>query len=350
MGKDAYAKAGVDIHAGDEAVQKMRSVVEATYTPQVLAGLGGFGSVFELPVGYQHQVLVSGTDGVGTKLLLAIGADKHDTIGQDLVAMVMNDIIAEGAKPLFLQDYLAVDKMRPETAAEIISGIAQATKAVGASLIGGESAELPGLYAEKHYDLAAFGVGIAEKDEILDSPKNATAGDILLGLPSSGIHSNGYSLVRLVFGIKDSKDFKKLSDDLQSQLLTPTTLYYPLISKLLDNHQITGISNITGGGIVGNLPRAFSKNLQAKLTWGSWPVLDIFNLLQQTGDLSTKDMLKTFNNGLGMILIVKPGNLNAVMNHFKKINQSVYEIGKLQPKTNSTDAEVIFEGESPWKK
>lgn len=350
MVKDAYAKAGVDIHAGDEAVQKMRSAVEATYTPQVLAGLGGFGSVFELPTGYQHPVLVSGTDGVGTKLLLAIGADRHDTIGQDLVAMVMNDIIAEGAKPLFLQDYLAVDKMRPETAAEIIGGIAQATKAVGASLIGGESAELPGLYAEKHYDLAAFGVGIAEKDKILDSPKNAAAGDILLGLPSSGIHSNGYSLVRSVFGIKEPQDFKKLSKDVQDQLLTPTTLYYPLISKLLDNHQITGISNITGGGIVGNLPRAFSKNLQAKLTWESWPVLDIFNLLQQTGDLSTEDMLKTFNNGLGMILIVKPDNLKAVMNHFKKINQSVYEIGKLQPKTNPTDAEVIFEGESPWKK
>lgn len=350
MEKDAYAKAGVDIHAGDEAVQKMRSAVEATYTPQVLTGLGGFGSVFEIPTGYKHPVLVSGTDGVGTKLLLAIGADKHDTIGQDLVAMVMNDIIAEGAKPLFLQDYMAVDKMRPEAVAETIGGIAKATKAVGASLIGGESAELPGLYAEKHYDLAAFGVGIAEKDEILDSQQNAEAGDILLGLPSSGIHSNGYSLVRSVFDIKEPADFQKLPKKLQEQLLTPTTLYYPVISNLLDEHRITGISNITGGGIVGNLPRAFSEQLQAKITWGSWPILDIFNSLQEKGQLSTEDMLSTFNNGLGMILIIKPDQLNYMLNYFKETNQAVYEIGKLQSKPNVNDAGVVFEGVSPWKK
>lgn len=350
MGKDAYAKAGVDIHAGDEAVQKMKAAVESTYTPQVLSGLGGFGSVFEIPTGYQHPVLVSGTDGVGTKLLLAIGADRHDTIGQDLVAMVMNDIIAEGAKPLFLQDYLAVDKMRPEIVAETIGGIAKATKAVGASLIGGESAELPGLYAEKHYDLAAFGVGIAEKDEILDSEKNAEAGDILLGLPSSGVHSNGYSLVRSVFGIKEPADFNKLPKTVQEQLLTPTTLYYPIISKLLDEHRITGMSNITGGGIVGNLPRAFSKDLQAKITWGSWPILEIFNTLQQKGQLSTDDMLNTFNNGLGMILIIEPDQLKDVMNYFRETNQPVYEIGKLQSKANEKDAGVIFEGVAPWKK
>jgi len=199
--QNAYQQAGVDIKAGEEAVELMKDAVADTYNAQVLDGLGGFGAAFALGNQYQNPVLVSGADGVGTKLLLAIAADKHDTIGQDLVAMVANDILAQGAKPAFMLDYLAVDKMRPAVVAEIVTGVAKAAKASGMALIGGESAELPGLYAPKHYDLAAFAVGVAEQDQLLN-PKNVAVGDVLIGLPSSGIHSNGYSLVRHVLGIQ----------------------------------------------------------------------------------------------------------------------------------------------------
>ncbi len=197
MREDAYAQAGVNIEAGNQAVKAMQTAVEATYSSEVVTGLGGFGAAFALPKGYQEPVLVSSADGVGTKLLLAIAADQHTTIGQDLVAMVTNDLLAQGATPLFLLDYLGLDKMRPQTVATIVAGIAKAAKQVGAALIGGESAELPGLYANHHYDLAAFGVGIVERGAML-TPANAQAGDILIGLPSSGLHANGYSLVRQI--------------------------------------------------------------------------------------------------------------------------------------------------------
>lgn len=347
MEAEAYTKAGVNIAAGNRAVDAIRTAVQATYTPEVLGGLGNFGSAFEIPSGYQQPVLISGTDGVGTKLLLAIAANKHDTIGQDLVAMVMNDIVAEGARPLFLQDYLAVDRIRPETVKTIVTGIAQATKTVGAALVGGEMAELSGLYAEQHYDLAAFGVGIVEKSQILNGVVNAKAGDILIGLPSSGIHSNGYSLVRSVLGINDPADFQQLAPALQATLLEPTTLYYPLLANLLAQQLIVAISNITGGGIVGNLPRSFSPELQGVIHANSWTVPEIFKQLKTRGHLTTADMLTTFNNGIGMILMIHPENLTAVQQHFERLQQPIYQLGTLRDRQQATDA-VVFEGEIQW--
>lgn len=344
MEQNAYQRAGVDIKAGEKAVALMKDAVADTYTPRVLDGIGGFGAAFALGSGYQNPVLVSGADGVGTKLLLAIAANKHDTIGQDLVAMVANDILAQGAKPAFMLDYLAVDKMRPEVVAEIVTGVAKAAKASGMALIGGESAELPGLYAPNHFDLAAFAVGIAEQNQLL-KPENVTAGNVLIGLPSSGIHSNGYSLVRQVLGIETAVDFKNLSADEQNVLMTPTALYAETVWPLVEKGLVQSMAHITGGGITENLPRAYTSDLSAHIIWGSWPILPIFNQLQAAGQLSTEDMLLTFNNGLGMILVVKLENRDAVMTQLKANSQAAYVIGEI---TAESGSRVIFSGDEPW--
>ncbi|WP_273951171.1 phosphoribosylformylglycinamidine cyclo-ligase [Leuconostoc mesenteroides] len=342
--KNAYQKAGVDIKAGERAVDLMKDAVADTYNDQVLDGIGGFGAAFALGKGYTDPVLISGADGVGTKLLLAIAADKHDTIGQDLVAMAANDILAQGAKPAFLLDYLAVDKMRPEVVAEIVTGIAKAAKASNMSLIGGESAELPGLYAEKHYDLAAFAVGIAERQQLL-SAKNVSEGDVLIGLPSSGIHSNGYSLVRQVFGVQSDDDFNQLSPETKATLLTPTALYAQSVWPVVAANLVQSMAHITGGGIIENLPRALPDNVSAEISWGSWPILPIFHELQAKGHLSLEDMLLTFNNGLGMILIVKPQQLADAMTLLTHQNQTAYVLGKITPAQNDR---VVFTGNEPW--
>ncbi|USS89313.1 phosphoribosylformylglycinamidine cyclo-ligase [Fructilactobacillus cliffordii] len=347
----AYRRAGVDIAAGNDAVQRMKADVEATYTPNVLSGLGNFGAVLAVPSGYEQPVLVSGTDGVGTKLLLAIAANQHDTIGQDLVAMVMNDIVTEGAAPLFLEDYLAVDKMRPEVVSEIVKGVAQATKTVGAALIGGESAELPGLYAEHHYDLAAFGVGIVERDQFLNGVRDAQAGDQLIGLPSTGIHSNGYSLVRAVLGIKHPEDFQRLDPELQQTLLAPTKLYYPVVKPLLDQYQVVSMAHITGGGMIENLPRSFAADqLQAQIAWGSWEILPIFNQLQQAGDLTTAEMLTTFNLGIGMIMVVHPEQVETALDTLRATGEQPVVLGELVEKQNASAPSVTFTGGQPWNK
>lgn len=342
--QNAYQRAGVDIKAGERAVDLMKDAVAATYNDQVLDGIGGFGAAFALGKDYTDPVLVSGADGVGTKLLLAIAADKHDTIGQDLVAMVANDILAQGAKPAFILDYLAVDKMRPEVVAEIVTGIAKAAKESNMALIGGESAELPGLYAEKHYDLAAFAVGIAERQQLL-SAQNISEGDVLIGLPSSGIHSNGYSLVRQVFDIHSDKDFNKLSFETKETLLTPTALYAKPVWPLVEAKLIQAMAHITGGGITENLPRALPENVSAEINWGSWPILPIFSELQAKGTLSVKDMLLTFNNGLGMILIVKPQQLADAMTLLTEQGQTAYVVGKVTP---AQKERVVFTGNEPW--
>ncbi|TGE78741.1 phosphoribosylformylglycinamidine cyclo-ligase [Weissella confusa] len=342
--QNAYANAGVDVAAGEQAVDLMGNAVAATYTPQVLGGIGGFGAAFALGNTYRDPVLISGTDGVGTKLLLAIAAGKHDTIGQDLVAMVMNDILAQGAKPLFLLDYLAIAKMTPEKVATIVTGIAKATQAVGAALIGGESAELPGMYAPNHYDLAAFGVGVVERDEMLN-PADVVAGDVLIGLPSSGIHSNGYTLVREVFGINEESDFVKLPTRLQEALLKPTTLYAPAILPLLAQKMIVSMAHITGGGIVGNLPRAYGEQVAANLHWGSWPMLPIFTEIQMRGSLTQADMLETFNLGLSMILIVKANQVDATMTMFQDAEQPAFIIGEMVARESEP---IIWQGAQPW--
>jgi len=342
---NAYAAAGVDVEAGNQAVAQMSAKVKATYNENVLAGIGGFGAAYALGKDYQNPVLVSGADGVGTKLLLAIAAHKHDTIGQDLVAMTVNDILAQGAKPLFLLDYLAVDKIRPAVVTEIVGGIAAACQTVGAALIGGESAELPGLYAKDHYDLASFGVGIAERDALLQ-PEDVQAGDVLIGLASSGIHSNGYSLVRAVLGIKDEDDFNYLAPELQTQLLEPTKLYGPSVQPLLDARLIQSIAHITGGGLIENLPRAFGDNLTAEINWGTWPILPIFDTLQAAGDLTLHDMLLTFNNGVGMVLIVRPEVVDDVL---AKLDNDAYVIGTMLERQAEED-QVQFKGATPWGK
>lgn len=342
--QNAYQQAGVDIKAGEEAVELMKDAVADTYNDQVLDGLGGFGAAFALGNRYQNPVLVSGADGVGTKLLLAIAADKHDTIGQDLVAMVANDILAQGAEPAFMLDYLAVDKMRPAVVAKIVTGVAKAAKASGMALIGGESAELPGLYAPKHYDLAAFAVGVAEQDQLLN-PKNVAVGDVLIGLPSSGIHSNGYSLVRHVLGIQSDEDFNQLPADQQATLLTPTALYAKSVWPLVEAGLLQAMAHITGGGLTENLPRAYDATLSAQINWGSWPILPIFNTLQAAGQLSLEDMLLTFNNGLGMVLIVKPAHRDAVLAALAAQDQAAYVIGEMVP---NAGAGVVYSGDAPW--
>lgn len=342
--ESAYAASGVSVEAGKASVEKMQTAVEATYNDQVLTPLGSFGSAFALGQGYQDPVLISGTDGVGTKLLLTIAAQKYDTIGQDLVAMVMNDVLAQGAKPLFMLDYLAVDKMRPEVVATLVQGVAKATKTIGAALIGGESAELPGMYADNHYDLAGFGVGVVEREQLLSAEK-AQAGDVLIGLPSSGLHSNGYSLVRQVLGLESAADWQALSDSLQTTLLEPTRLYQPIVEPLLNQPGLHSMAHITGGGIIENLPRAFGPELTAVVEWDSWPILPIFDLLQNKANLTLNDMLLTFNNGLGMVLVVSPDTADDVLQHFSTQNQPAYLIGNLQPREAES---IVWKGTAPW--
>ena len=344
MTENAYQKAGVDIEAGNQAVEAMSAAVKDTYTEGVLAGLGGFGSAFALGTGFKDPVLIAGADGVGTKLLLAIAADKHDTIGQDLVGMVANDIVAQGAKPIFMLDYLAVDKMRPTVVAEIVGGVARAAKASGMALIGGESAELPGLYANKHYDLAAFALGVAERDQLL-SNDNVQAGDVLIGLPSSGIHSNGYSLVRHVLGIGDGSGLADLSAELQAAILTPTALYAKAVWPLIENGLVHSIAHITGGGITENLPRALPEQFAAQINWGSWPILPIFKTLQAAGNLSLADMLLTFNNGLGMILTVPADKVAETLAMLTDQDQAAFVIGEVIARQNDA---VVYTGDAPW--
>ncbi|MFT8324685.1 phosphoribosylformylglycinamidine cyclo-ligase [Oenococcus sicerae] len=343
---DAYTKAGVDITAGDQAVQKMSNAVKSTYTDGVLAGIGGFASIFQLPQGYQEPVLIAGSDGVGSKLLLAQAADQHKTIGQDLVAMIVNDILAQGAKPLFMLDYMGIDKVAPDKVAQIVSGIAMASRASKMALIGGETAELPDMYRKDEYDLAGFAVGIAEKNQILDGSRVKT-GDVLLGLASSGLHSNGFSLVRKLLLTDAHKTWQDLDGDLQKELLTATRIYVRSLLPLLPTGQIHGLAHITGGGLLENLPRMFNKQLAAVINWQSWPIPAIFQRLQQTGQLSKQDMLRTFNLGIGMLAAVSPDQAQAVKAQLQKSGERVYIVGQIIDRSNDGPA-VDFHGEAPW--
>ncbi|MCM0598176.1 phosphoribosylformylglycinamidine cyclo-ligase [Periweissella fabalis] len=328
--QDAYATAGVDIAAGNKAVELMQGAVNATQNANVLAGLGGFGSLFKLPTGYQQPVLISGADGVGSKLLLAIAANQHATIGQDLVAMVANDILAQGAKPLFMLDYMGINTVEPAKVAEIVTGIAQACQAAQMALIGGETAELPDLYAKNHYDLAGFAVGIADQAKLLN-PDNVQAGDVILGLASSGLHSNGYSLVRKLLLTDQAKQWADLSMPDQATLLTPTKLYIQTVLPLIEQGLVVAAAHITGGGLLENLPRALGANLGAQLDSQSWQIPAIFKRLGQLGDLSTTEMLRTFNLGIGFTLIVRPADVAAVMAHLSTHGETVSVLGQVVP-------------------
>ena len=303
----SYAQAGVDVQAGYDAVRLMREHVARTLTPGVLGGLGGFGGMFELPEGFTHPVLVSGTDGVGTKLKIAFALDRHDTVGVDCVAMCANDVLCCGAKPLFFLDYVAVGKNYPERVAAIVSGVAEGCVQAGCALIGGETAEMPGFYPEDEYDIAGFCVGVADKDQILD-PKNVKPGDLVITVPSSGVHSNGFSLVRKIFAGHDLKTYiPELSKTLGEELLTPTKIYIrdvlPVISR------VKALAHITGGGFYENIPRVIPEGLCAKIELAKIKTPPIFELLMKTGNIELDEMYHVFNMGVGMIVIADSGDL-----------------------------------------
>ncbi len=306
---NAYKEAGVDVTAGYESVELIKKDVKRTEIPGVLGGIGGFGGLFAPDLkGYEKPVFISGTDGVGTKLKLAFLMDKHDTIGIDCVAMCVNDVICAGAKPLFFLDYIACGKNIPEKIATIVKGIADGCVESGCALVGGETAEHPGMMPEEEYDLAGFTVGIVDEKNILDK-KNVKKGDVIVGLASTGVHSNGFSLVRKVFDIDNAEVLGKYKDELNGKtlgeaLLVPTQLYVKPILKLLEEVDVHSISHITGGGFYENLPRAYGENLNAVIHKGSWEVLPIFNLIQEKGNIAEHDMFNTYNMGVGMAVIV----------------------------------------------
>ncbi|TPR40642.1 phosphoribosylformylglycinamidine cyclo-ligase [Apilactobacillus micheneri] len=341
-----YQKAGVNIDNGIAAVKNISQIVKSTQDKNVISGIGGFGAEYSLAndiSNLNNPVLVSGTDGVGTKLLLAIQANQHNTIGIDLVAMCANDILAQGAQPLFFLDYLGVGQLEPNKVKKIVSGIAEGCKQAGLSLIGGEMAEMPGIYqAKEDYDLSGFAVGIADHSLLL-SKENVHENDILIGLSSSGIHSNGYSLVRKIIddaNLDLNKQYQEMSEKLINILLKPTKLYYNSVYPLVKSNLINAMAHITGGGIADNLSRMIPENLTAKINHGSWHVPEIFNFLQAKGKLSQHEMDQVFNQGLGMILVVDPKNLKKVINELNARNENYYEIGKVV-KRNEQAVEFI---------
>ena len=335
MSENAYKQAGVDVEAGYESVRLIKDDVKKTAIEGVLGGIGGFGGLFEMPKNYENPVLVSGTDGVGTKIRVAFLMDKHDTIGQDCVAMCVNDIACSGAKPLFFLDYIAIGKNVPEKVAQIVKGVADGCVLSGCALVGGETAEHPGMMPEDEYDVAGFSVGVVEKSKITDG-KNAKAGNVLIGIASSGVHSNGYSLVRKVFGLNDDNAKETLntySDELGKtigeELLTPTRIYVKPLLKLIDEVGINTVSHITGGGFIENVPRMLPDGLKAVIKKGSWEVLPIFNLMQKKADIPERDMYNTFNMGIGMIVAVDADKAEKAVKCLEDAGEKAYIIGEL---------------------
>lgn len=335
MATDAYKAAGVNVEAGYESVRLIKDDVKRTAIEGVLGGIGGFGGLFEIGKGYENPVLVSGTDGVGTKLKIAFLMDKHDTIGQDCVAMCVNDVACSGAKPIFFLDYLAVGKNVPERIAEIVKGVADGCVKAGCALVGGETAEMPGFYPEDEYDLAGFSVGVVEKSKITDGDK-AKAGDKLIGIASSGIHSNGYSLVRKLFDLNGenakanlNEYSEKLGMKVGEALLTPTRIYVKPLLKLIDKVGINTVSHITGGGFVENVPRMLPEGLKAVIKKGSWDVLPIFDVLQEKGSIPEMDMYNTFNMGIGMIVAVDADKAEQAVKVLEDAGEKAYIIGEL---------------------
>lgn len=346
MTQDAYKKSGVDIAAGEAAVEKIAALTGNAEDKNVLSAIGGFGALYALPTNLKEPVLVSGTDGVGTKLLVAIAAGQSTTIGEDLVAMCVNDILAQGAVPLFFLDYLGIHHVDPDAVSDIVAGVQSGCQKGQLALIGGETAEMPDMYAQDHYDLAGFAVGLADKSRLL-VPEKVQAGDEIIGLPSSGIHSNGYSLVRqLVFKQHDYQlddVVPQLGVSVAEALLTPTRIYTAALKPLLAQNLMAGAAHITGGGLVENLPRALPNGLAAKLDWSSWQVPPIFHWLQQLGDLSTEDMLQTFNLGIGFTIIAHPQQAKAVKSALTAAGEVYYHLGVVQEKQS---AAIEFVGRS----
>ncbi|MFZ4856305.1 MAG: phosphoribosylformylglycinamidine cyclo-ligase [Desulfuromonadaceae bacterium] len=329
-----YKDSGVDIAAGNNFVNLIKPLVKATSRPEVLADIGGFGGLFALNTAkYKNPVLVSGTDGVGTKLKVAFLADRHDTIGIDLVAMCVNDIIVQGAEPLFFLDYLATGKLLPEKAAEVVKGIAEGCKQAGCALIGGETAEMPGFYSEGEYDVAGFTVGVVDREKIIDG-SCISVGNRLIGIASSGLHSNGYSLARtLLFdrlGLTIHDEFPGSGISVADMLLTPTRIYVRSILNLLKDFSIKGIAHITGGGLLENVPRVLPKRCLAHINTGSWERPNLFTVLQKAGNVERDEMYRTFNMGIGMVLAVAENQAEEIIDRLKGLGDSAWIIGTIK--------------------
>ncbi len=332
---EAYKSAGVDVEAGYTAVKLMKEHVQKTFIPGVMTDIGGFGGLFELPEGYKKPVLVSGTDGVGTKLQLAFLMDKHDTVGQDCVAMCVNDIVCSGAKPLFFLDYIATGKNYPEKIATIVKGVADGCVQSGCALVGGETAEMPGFYGIDEYDMAGFAVGIVEKDKIIDGSK-VKSGDALVGIASSGVHSNGFSLVRKLFNLNNDSSRERLSEyssllgcSVGEELLKPTKIYVKTVLELISKFEIKAISHITGGGFYENIPRMLPEGTKAVIEKGSWKILPIYDIMSTLGGITERDMYNTFNMGIGLIMAVDPSIAEDVVRTAQELGENAYIIGKV---------------------
>lgn len=334
----SYKDSGVDIDAGNALVERIKGVAKSTTRPEVLGGLGGFGALCELPAGYQEPVLVTGTDGVGTKLRLALDLGQHDTIGIDLVAMCVNDLVVAGAEPLLFLDYYATGKLDVDMAADVVTGIGHGCRQAGCALVGGETAEMPGMYAGSDYDLAGFCVGVVEKSDILDGSKVA-AGDVLLGMASSGPHSNGYSLIRKILEISDaSLDMAIDGGSLGDALLAPTRIYVkPLLSLLRDSDvPVHAMSHITGGGLLENLPRVLPEGTVARIDTTSWERPAIFDWLQQQGNVDEHEMHRVLNCGIGMVVVVPADGADKARAHLQGLGETVHRIGEIVAATDDS--------------
>jgi phosphoribosylformylglycinamidine cyclo-ligase len=343
-----YKDAGVDIAAGNSFVNMIKPLVKATSRPEVMADIGGFGGLFALnTVKYRNPVLVSGTDGVGTKLKIAFMADRHDTIGIDLVAMCVNDIIVQGAEPLFFLDYLATGRLLPEKAADIVKGIAEGCIQAGCALIGGETAEMPGFYADGEYDVAGFAVGVVERDNIIDGT-GISVGNNLIGIASSGLHSNGYSLARkLIFermGLTIDSELAGTGRTVCEELLTPTRIYIRSIMNLLKDFRINGIAHITGGGLLENIPRILPKGCKASVYLNRWERPLLFNIMQDAGNVERDEMYRTFNMGIGMVLAVAEHESEDILNRLHGLGEQAWLIGGITACPEGSECVELVEG------
>ena len=328
----SYRNAGVDIDAGDALVEAIKPLAKRTLRAEVLAGIGGFGALCEIPKKYRHPVLVSGTDGVGTKLKLAFALGRHDTVGIDLVAMSVNDVLVQGAEPLFFLDYFACGKLDQRVAAEVIKGIVHGCELAGCALIGGETAEMPGMYPEGEYDLAGFCVGVVEKERIIDG-RSIGAGDAILGLASSGAHSNGYSLIR--------KILERSKPEPGIDLLEPTRIYVKAILKLMESVPVKGLAHITGGGLTGNVPRILPERTSAVMKKASWPRPKLFQWLQREGRVAEDEMHRVFNCGIGMVIVVAAADAKRAAVQLRASGETVYEIGSIEASSGEPSARVV---------
>jgi len=337
----SYRDAGVDIDAGDALVEAIKPFARRTLRPEVLTGIGGFGALCELPKKYRQPVLVSGTDGVGTKLKLAFALDRHDTVGVDLVTMSANDVLVQGAEPLFFLDYFACGKLDRRVAAEVIRGIAHGCELAGCALIGGETAEMPGMYPEGEYDLAGFCVGVVEKERIVDG-RSIRSGDRLLGLASSGAHSNGYSLIRRILE-REKPDLRRDlgGRPLGDALLEPTRIYVKSVLALLAEVPVKGLAHITGGGITGNVPRMLPAGTRALIRRNAWPRSALFDWLQRTGDVAADEMHRVFNCGIGMVLALEAGDAPRAVELLRRAGETVYEIGEIEADTSAAEPHAV---------